>query len=124
MTLSDFELEVMQLLWKEGETTAPIIHKILLTKREVAYSTVKTIIDRLENKKAIKRSRMEGRTIYFLPLIENKHLKPSLIKSFINRVFLGDSKPLVTHIIEEEELTLEDIEYLESILKKRKNKVK
>ena len=124
MTLSDFELEVMQLLWQQGESTAPAIHKIIAKKRAVACSTVKTIIDRLEKKNAIERSRKEGRTIYFSPLIEKKQLRLPLIKDFINRVFLGNSKPLVAHILEEEKLTLEDIEYLESVLKERKKGLK
>jgi len=43
-----------------------------------------------------------------------------LIKDFIKRVFLGKSRPLAVHILEQEDLDLEDIEYLESILKERK----
>ena len=55
MNLSDFELEVMQLFWKCGEATAPQVHKIIEQKRDVKYSTIKTIIDRLEKKKALEQ---------------------------------------------------------------------
>ena len=48
MSLSDFEFEVMQLFWEMKEATAPQIHKIIEQRRDVKYSTVKTIIDRLE----------------------------------------------------------------------------
>ena len=44
MALSDFELEVMQLFWQLDEATAPQVHKIIEKKREVKYTTVKTII--------------------------------------------------------------------------------
>ncbi len=124
MELSDFELEVMQLFWSNPETTAPEIHQIITSKRTVSYSAVKTIIDRLERKGALNRSRKEGRTIFYTPSVERNQLRKPMIKDFINRVFLGKSKPLVAHILQEESLSLEDISYLESLLKKRKKELK
>lgn len=124
MALSDFELEVMQLFWEMDEATAPQIHKIIAQRREAKYSTVKTIIDRLEKKHSLKRSRSEGRTIYYKVLTEKQSVRTPLIKDFINRVFLGKSRPLAAHILEQEELNLADIEYLESVLKERKKGLK
>jgi len=124
MSLSDFELEVMQLFWKMEEATAPQIHKIIEQRREVKYSTVKTIIDRLEKKQSIKRGRTQGRTIYYAAIKEKKSVRIPLIKDFIDRVFLGKSRSLAAHILEKEELNLEDIEYLESVLEKRKKDLK
>jgi len=123
MELSDFEIEVMQLFWQKGESSAPQIHKLVEQSRPVAYSTVKTIIDRLEKKGALTRSNQLGRTIYYSYLIQKNQFRKPLIKDFISRVFLGKSKPLVAHIIEEEPLSLEDIQYLESVLKARKKEL-
>jgi BlaI family transcriptional regulator, penicillinase repressor len=120
MSLSNFELEVMQLFWEMNEASAPHIHKIIESRREVNYSTVKTIIDRLEKKQAIKRCRTQGRTIYYASVREKKSVSTPLIKDFIKRVFLGKSRPLAAHILEKEDLNLEDIEYLESVLQERK----
>ena len=124
MKLSNFELEVMQLFWKYPESSAPVIHQFIKPERHVSYSTVKTIIDRLEKKGALKRIRNQGRTILYNTCIEKSQLRKPMIKDFIKRVFLGNSKPLLAHIIEEEELSLEDISYLESLLKKRKKELK
>lgn len=121
--LSDFELEVMQLFWDKREATAPGIHNIICQKRELSYSTVKTIIDRLEKKGALLRTRTMGRTIYYAPAIEALSIQKPLIKSFIDSVFHGNSKPLAAHILEEENLSLDDIEYLEALLKKRKKDI-
>jgi BlaI family penicillinase repressor len=120
MTLSDFELEVMQLFWQMNEATAPQIHKQIEQRRDTKYTTVKTIIDRLEKKEAIKRTKSEGRTIFYLPIIEKHNIRRPLIKNFIEKVFLGKSRLLAAHILEQEELSLDDIEYLESLLKERK----
>jgi len=120
MSLSDFELEVMQLFWQLGEATAPQIHKLITQQRETKYSTVKTIIDRLEKKQAIQRSKYQGRTIFYIPILEKKSVSTPLIKEFINKVFLGKSRSLAAHILEQEQLSLNDIKYLESILNERK----
>ena len=124
MPLSDFELEVMQIFWQFKEATAPQVHKIIQEKREVKYTTVKTIIDRLEKKATLKRSRTQGRTIFYAPVQEKQSVRTQLIKSFIDKVFLGKSRPLAAHILEQEELSMEDIEYLESLLKARKMELK
>ncbi|WP_196141153.1 BlaI/MecI/CopY family transcriptional regulator [Aliikangiella sp. G2MR2-5] len=124
MELSDFELEVMHILWRAGESSAPQVHKAIEQKREVAYTTVKTIIDRLEKKGALERTRQEGRTIFFTATIEKSQYRKPIIRDFINRVFLGNSKPLVAHILEEEELSKDDIQYLEALLKEKKKELK
>lgn len=124
MELSDFELEVMQLFWEHPKSAAPAIHKIIEQKRAVTYSTVKTIIDRLEKKGALTRSGQQGRTIYYSPLVEKNQLRKPMIKDFISRVFLGKSESLVAHILQEEDLSLDDISYLESLLEQRKKKLK
>ncbi|MCJ8318614.1 MAG: BlaI/MecI/CopY family transcriptional regulator [Colwellia sp.] len=124
MSLSDFELEVMQLFWAVDEATAPQIHKIIEHRRDAKYSTVKTIIDRLEKKQSLKRSRSQGRTIFYSAITEKQSVRTPLIKDFIDRVFLGKIRPLAAHILEQEELNLDDIEYLESVLKERKKELK
>ncbi len=124
MSLSNFELEVMQLFWQEKESTAPQIHKIIAQKRDVKYTTVKTIIDRLEKKGSLQRSKTQGRTIFYSPIAEKQTVSSSLIKDFINKVFLGKSRSLAAHILEQEDLSIDDIEYLESLLKERKKGLK
>lgn len=124
MELTNFELEVMQLFWKHPKSSAPQIHQIISELRAVSYSTVKTIIDRLENKQALTRSGQQGRTIFYTPLVEKNQLRKPMIKDFIKRVFLGQSKPLVAHILQEEELSLEDISYLENLLDQKKKELK
>lgn len=122
MKLSEFELDVMQLLWKQEQSTAPELHQLITQSREVSYSTVKTIIDRLEQKKAIKRIKNYGRTILYGPAIEQEKLYQPLLKSFVKRVFSGNSRPLLNHLVENDLLSPEDVEYLVSVIKQKKDK--
>lgn len=60
MKLSDFELEVMQIMWTDGPMIATEVHQAIAEKRKVAYSTVKTIIDRLEEKERLEETEPTG----------------------------------------------------------------
>ena len=123
MKLSDFELEVMQVIW-DGKETAPEIHRTIEKRRKVAYSTVKTIIDRLEDKGAVQRVKQYGRTILYAPLIARENYSKPMVKSFINNLFHGNVRPLLNHIFQEEELSLEDVSYIEGILNEKRKELK
>jgi BlaI family penicillinase repressor len=114
--LSDFELEVMQIMWDKGSMIATEVHEIIAAKRKVSYSTVKTIIDRLEEKGAVRRGRNYGRTILYEPAISREELTPSLFRSFVEKTFKGELRPLFNHALRDEKLTMDDLAYLEQIL--------
>ncbi len=120
MKLSDFELDVMQVFWDRGAHSAPQMHKIIEKDKPVAYSTVKTIIDRLEEKGAITRERNEGRTIYYRAAVSKDIVTNSLIPNFIKRLFKGNSRLLISHLIENEKLDEQDLDYLNKLIKQKK----
>ena len=120
MKLSDFELEVMQVFWSYGETTAPEVHARIAADHQVTYSTVKTIIDRLEEKGAVVRVRQYGRTILYRPEIRREQLAAPMVKSFVGKLFGGNVRPLFSQALAAEDLTLDDIAYLERILAEKK----
>jgi BlaI family penicillinase repressor len=70
MRLSEFELDVMTHFWNDRELSAPELFERIGAERGVAYSTVKTIVDRLEQKGAIERVSNRGRTIVYSPLVK------------------------------------------------------
>ncbi|MBU3003834.1 BlaI/MecI/CopY family transcriptional regulator [Paraglaciecola arctica] len=120
MKLSDFELDVMQLFWDEGPSSAATIHKWITKDKNVAYTTVKTIIDRLEEKGAIQRTSIEGRSIIFAAAIKKEAISTKLLPEFVRRFFHGNSSQLVAHLIKDDKLSEEDISYLETFLANRK----
>ena len=123
MKLSDFELEVMQIMWDEGPMIATEVHEIIAEKRKVAYSTVKTIIDRLEEKGAVHRKRTYGRTILYETVVTREELTQPMVRSFIDKLFLGNVRPLFSHALKEEDITLEDLTYLEEVLASRRKEL-
>lgn len=121
MKLSDFELDVMQRFWDEGACSASTIHKWITEDKNVAYTTVKTIVDRLEEKGAIQRQSVEGRSIVYSAAIKKEEISKKLLPDFVRRFFHGNSSQLVAHIIKEDKLSEEDITYLETFLANRKS---
>ena len=67
MKLSELELDVMQLLWQQEPCTAAQLHELLSKNRKVAYTTVKTIVDRLEQKARWFGPVSRGRRSFIVP---------------------------------------------------------
>lgn len=122
MNLSNLELDVMRLIWRDKEAIVPDLHRELERDRGLSYSTVKTIVDRLEEKGAIGRIRTYGRTILYGPLIEEQTLAKPMVRDLLRRLFGGEARPMISHLLNEAELSAEDLQYLEQVIaQKRKD---
>ena len=121
--LSDFELEVLQLLWRLEKASTPELHRELGEDRDVKYSTVRTIVDRLERKGAIERVAQQGRAMVFRPLLTKSDVSVPMTRKFVERVFDGDSLPLLSHLLDNARLDTDDIAYLESVIARRKSEL-
>ncbi len=120
MHLTGTELEVMQAVWRLGETTAPDVHEAVRNDRPVSYSTVKTMLDRLEKKGAVRRVRQEGRTIVVAAAVAPEAVEESMLDRLVNGLFGGDRRPMFTRLLRDEALTAEDLEFLERLIRERK----
>jgi BlaI family penicillinase repressor len=121
--LSDLELEVMRLIWRDRKVIVPDLHAELARDRDISYATVKTIVNRLEEKQAIERLRTYGRTILYGPLIKESTLARPIVKDVVRRLFGGEVRPMISHLLKAEELSLEDLEYLESQISEQREKL-
>ena len=121
--LSDFELEVLQHLWDLKQASTPELHRKISKIRDVKYSTVRTIVDRLERKQAIELVAQKGRAQVFRPLLSKADVSLPMARKFVDRVFGGDSRPLLSHLLDNTTLDAEDIAYLESVIARRKSEL-
>jgi BlaI family penicillinase repressor len=120
MRLSNFELDVMGCFWTSEALTAPQVFKLCGPQRGVTYSTIKTIIDRLEAKGALVRTGNEGRTICYRAAVTRDKVRKPLVKSFLRRVYGEDLRPLFAHLLRDESLSDEELAYLRQLLKENK----
>lgn len=114
--LSEFELDVMTHFWSDRELSAPELFERIGDARGVTYSTVKTIIDRLEEKGAIERVANRGRTIVYSPVVKRERVRKPLVKAFLRRLFGDDLRPLFAQLLQDEKLSPEELEYLRKLV--------
>lgn len=114
--LSQFELDVMTHFWSTRELSAPELFERIGNARGVSYSTVKTIVDRLEEKGAIERVSNRGRTIVYSPVIKQERTRKPLVKAFLRRLFGDDLRPLFAQLLRDEKLSEDELEYLRKLV--------
>lgn len=114
--LSEFELDVMTHFWSDRELSAPELFERIGAERGVAYSTVKTIVDRLEQKGAIERVSNRGRTIVYSPVVKRERVRKPLVKAFLRRLFGNDLRPLFAQLLQDEKLSQDELEYLRGLV--------
>jgi predicted transcriptional regulator len=113
--LTKFELEIMQVFWDLKRASAREIQEKLSDKRRPAYTTVQTIIGRLEEKGAVRRLRKIGNALIFEPTITRKSVHGQLITELL-QLFGGSARPLMAHLVEMGKLSLEDVRELETMM--------
>jgi BlaI family penicillinase repressor len=111
--LSRFELELMDVLWRMGKASIREIHEQLSEGKRPAYTTVQTMVNRLDAKGAVRRVRKIGNAHIYEALITRKAAYRRLIDDVLD-LFGGSAQPLMAQLLEAGKLTLEDVHALES----------
>jgi BlaI family penicillinase repressor len=110
--LTRFELDVMSALWDLGTASVREIQEQLPSQKRPAYTTVQTIVYRLEEKGAVRRLKKIGNAHVFEPVVTRKAAHHRLINELLD-LFGGSARPLMAHLLEIGKLTLDDIKELE-----------
>lgn len=116
MRLSEFEIDVLTRFWDRGRLSAPELFREMGESRGVTYSTIKTIVDRLEEKGAVRRVDTQGKTIIYDAAVARERVRKPLVESFVRRMFGNDRKPLFAQLLREEKLSDEEIAYLRRLV--------
>ena len=117
MKLTRFELEVMDVLWAEAPASIREVQERLPKGKELAYTTVQTIVGRLEAKGALRRVRKVGNAHLFEPAVTRRSVQRRLVDDFLG--LLGGARPLMVHLLETRKLSLEDLHEIEAAVKER-----
>jgi BlaI family transcriptional regulator, penicillinase repressor len=121
--LSKLELQIMEALWTQGQASIRDIQEAFPEKLRPAYTTVQTIVYRLEAKKALRRVKKVGNFHIFEAVVSRNAAERRLINDLL-ALFGGSTQPVTAHLIESGKLTLEDVKEAEKTLHKlgRKDK--
>lgn len=115
--LTKLELQIMEALWIHGASSVREIQEAFPEKNRPAYTTVQTMVYRLEAKKAVRRVRKISNAHIFEALISRDAVQGRLVDELLS-FFGGRSQPVMAHLIESGKLTLEDVKEAEQVLRK------
>ena len=114
--IADAEWTVMEALWTQAPQTASELTKALKPTAGWAENTVRTLLTRLVEKKALKTSENANGTRVFLPAVKREACVRAQSDSFMQRVFRGASKPLLVHFAQNARLTPAEVRELKRLL--------
>lgn len=121
--LSKLELIIMHALWTKGACSIREIHETFPPRKRPTYSTVQTMVYRLEAKKALRRVKKISNAFIFEAAVSREAAERKLIDDFLD-LFGGRARPIIAHLIESGSFTREDIREAEKILGERKGPTK
>lgn len=115
MKLSDAEWKVMRTVWRQPGCTVRDVLAATVDEKDWSYSTVKTLLSRLEEKGALAVDRSES-TSRHRPLVAENEARRSALRGFLERTFDGTLGALVHHLVAEEKLSAAELAELKALL--------
>lgn len=118
--LTAIELQVMKILWKQGERS---VHQVqerlnLSADKDYAYTTVSTMLRVLEKKGAVV-SRKQGRGHLYSSQIDKEEYQQKATTDLVESVYSGEASQLICNLLGSEELTGDDIKAIKKLIKER-----
>jgi len=125
VALSDLQIAVMRVLWRQGETSVTDVAAVLAEERGLKYTTVATLLTRLE-KRGVVGQRRDGRQLVYRALASEPQVRRSMVADLLGSLFGGDARELVAHLVNESEIAPGDLERVRKQLAKmpRKGSIK
>jgi BlaI family penicillinase repressor len=114
--LSKFELQILEALWTQGKASIREIRELFPEPRP-AYTTLQTMVNRLEGKGAVRRVRKIGNAHIFEPIVARDVTRHRLLDEILG-FFGGKAQPMMAQLAEAGKLTLDDVRELERTIKK------
>lgn len=114
-TLTPQELAIMKVVWKLDKATVRDVYETLRAKRQVAYTTVMTMMKILEDKGYLRKTRGERAYVY-TPSRPRQQVVGAMVRDFVERVFDGAAGGLLLHLAKDRTLTQEERDRIRRVI--------
>jgi BlaI family penicillinase repressor len=120
--LGELQRAVMEVMWRRGEASVHDVLKELSRRKKLAYTTVLTVLQKLE-KAGWLAHRNAGKSYIYTPTASGEEAGAGSVRGFLKRVFEGDAVAMFQHLIRESDLSDEELGELRALIdKKRKER--
>lgn len=107
----------MKIVWERDSVTVRDVYEALLERRKVAYTTVMTMMKILEQKQYLRKTQADRAHVY-RPAQPKRKVVGDMVREFVNRVFNGSAEPLLVHLVEEHDLSPQELEEIARLRRK------
>lgn len=119
--LGDLQHAIMLVLWREGEATVARVQEALEEDRDLALTTIATMLVKME-KKGIVAHRSEGRQFVYRAVVSETDVQRSMVGELTEMLFGGDVTALVSHLLTEQEIDDRELARLKSLIAEHRSK--
>jgi BlaI family penicillinase repressor len=120
--LGDLQLKIMKVLWDRREATVADVHETLADDRGLAYTTMATMLRKMEARGLVKH-RLVGRSFVYRPAVAAEAVTRSMADHLVNRLFEGSLADTVSHLLTTREVSRQELVKLEQLIAERKRKI-
>jgi predicted transcriptional regulator len=121
--LTKLEMQIMEALWTCGPSAVREVQERFPEASRPAYTTVQTVLYRLEVKKAVRRVKKIGNAHIFEATVTRSSAQRRLIDDFLG-LFGGQAQPVMAHLIQTGKLTLDDVHEAERLIQELEKKAR
>ena len=117
--LGDLQLRIMKVLWASGEATVPAVHEAVGAEGDLAYTTVATMLRKMEAR-GLLRHRLEERSFVYRAAVAEEAVTRGMADHLLERLFEGSLADMVRHLLSNREVSREELSKLEKLIAERK----
>lgn len=116
--LGSAELEVLKVLWDDGPGSVRAVLDALHSRgRQVAYTTVQTMLTRLEQKGFVRADK-SGQAFVYRPAVTREAISRSRLRKLVDQLYDGAAGPLVLHLLETQRLSPQELSELQRLIER------
>ncbi len=119
--LGDLQLRIMKVLWAGGEATVADVHKALGPESDLAYTTVATMLRKMEAR-GLVRHRLEARSFVYRAEVAEEAVSQGMADHLLERLFEGSLADMVRHLLSTREVSRTELSKLERLIAEQKRR--
>lgn len=115
---TELELEILKVLWRIGPATVRQIRDELAAMRDLAYTTVMTMMTIMDTKGYVTRVK-DGRSFIYEATYQEQKASKNMLQDVVDRLFGGSTKAVMQHLIETSELDEAELKQIRSLINRK-----
>jgi predicted transcriptional regulator len=117
--LGELQLKIMNVLWEHGPATVAEVQERLVNGDALAYTTIATMLRKMEVRALVKH-KTEGRRFIYRAAVEPEAVSRTMVDDLIDRVFGGSLADAVSHLLDTRDVSRDELRQLEKLIQQRK----